>query len=312
MTASSEGFGADALDMDGAPERPKLPPAPISAMQRFTWSVRRELWENRSVFIAPLSVAGLILLGSVIGMVKLSGHMRPMESNIQGNPLVPIFSFLAFAIMVTSVLVAVFYCLGALHNERRDRSILFWKSLPVSDVTTVASKAAIPFAVIPVVTVVVAVALQLVLLVLTSIALQIHGFDVPALLGQLPVLHMWLLMIYGQVVLALWYAPVYGWLLLVSAWAKRAPFLWAVLPPLGLMLVEKTALSTAYVFHVVKDRLSGGFEEAFVQQSGFNSLSAIQPDPMRLLAAPDLWIGLVIGVALMAGAVWFRRNREPI
>ena len=261
-------------------------------------------------------MAGLILLGSLIGTVKLSGHMRAISAtdpNIQGGDLAHILSFLAYAIMATSVIVAVFYCLGALYNERRDRSILFWKSLPVSDVTAVAAKAAIPFAVVPAITIAVVVTLQVVLLAVSSIALLATGFDLASLLGQLPLLHMWLVLIYGQVVLALWYAPVYGWLMLVSAWSKKAPFLWAVLPPIGLMLLEKTALGTSTVAHAVGNRLWGGFSEGFDLEHGVDPMSGVvQLDPMKFLAAPGLWIGLVIGVALMAGAVWFRRNREPI
>ena len=66
--------------------------------------------------------------------------------------------------MLTAFLVGVFYCLDALHGERRDRSILFWKSLPVSDLTTVLAKASVPCRVLPPRAFALALATQLMLL----------------------------------------------------------------------------------------------------------------------------------------------------
>jgi ABC-2 type transport system permease protein len=316
MTAASEGFEADPLDFGAAPERPPLPPAPVSALQRFAWSVRRELWENRALYVAPLSLAGLILLGFLIGAVKLPHRLREvsaMDPAVQGSVLTHLLGFTSIAVLVTGCIVAVFYCLGALHNERRDRSILFWKSLPVSDLIAVASKAAIPLAVLPLIVFAVVVGLQAALLAIAMIVLLIKGFEAAAVLGQLPLFRMWLVLLYGEAALALWYAPIYGWLLFVSGWARRAPFLWAVLPPLGLALVEKVAFSTSYVAHAIGERLWHGFGRAFDTQSGSDPMDGtIRMDPLKFIASPELWVGLLIAVALMAAAVWMRRNREPI
>ena len=197
------------------------------------WSVRRELWENRSIYIAPLAVAALILFGFLISTIRLPGKMRaalaldPMQ---QHKLLAQPYDFAALLIMGTTFVVAVFYCLDALHGERRDRSILFWKSLPVSDLTTVLSKASIPLVVLPLLTFAITVVTQWIMLLMSSAVLLGSGLSVATLWTQLSLSQMWLMLLYHLVTVhALWYAPIYGWLLLVSAWARRAPFLWAAL-----------------------------------------------------------------------------------
>ena len=294
-------------------ERPVASTAPLSAVRPFYWSVRRELWEHRSIYIAPLAAAGVVLFGFLLGMMIVT-HVGPphwaFDPARQGHALVIPYDIAAIAILATSLIVALVYCLGALHNERRDRSILFWKSLPVSDLTAVLSKAAIPLAVVPVVTLAIILATQLVMLLLNSTALLLHGVSAGPLFAE--VFQSPLDLPYALVALALWHAPVYGWLLLVSAWAKRAPFLWAVLPPLGLCLLEKIAFDTSHLASIVGRRLMGGLGEAF--RSGGQDVMGGSPqmDPIGFLTNPGLWVGLVVTAAFLAGAVWVRRYREPI
>ena len=166
----------------------------------------------------------------------------------------------ALLIMATTLVVGVFYCLDALHGERRDRSILFWKSLPVSDLTTVLSKASIPLVVLPLLTFAITVVTQLIMLLLSSAVLLGSGLSVATLWTHLPLFQMSLMLLYHLLTVhALWYAPIYGWLLLVSAWARRAPFLWAVLPLLAIGRVEKIAFNTSH-FAAMLTRLGGGAE----------------------------------------------------
>src|SRR5437773_10588476 len=115
-----------------------IAPVAMSATRRMYWSVRRELWENRSIYIAPLAVAAVILFGFLISTIHLPDKMRAalaLDPAKQHELIEQPYSFAALLIMGTTFIVAVFYCLDALHGERRDRSILFWKSLPVSDLT---------------------------------------------------------------------------------------------------------------------------------------------------------------------------------
>jgi len=289
--------------------------APLSTVRPFYWSVRRELWEHRSIYFGPLAAAGVVLFGFLLGMMIVTHVGRSswaFDPARQGHALVIPYDIAAFAILATSLIVALVYCLGALHNERRDRSILFWKSLPVSDLTAVLSKAAIPLVVLPVVTFAIIVGTQLVMLLLNSTALLLHGVGAGPLWGQ--VFQSPLDMPYALVALALWHAPIYGWLLLVSAWAKRAPFLWAVLPPLGLCLLEKIAFDTGHLASIVGRRLMGGLGEAFKAAPGSQDVIGASPqmDPIGFLTNPGLWVGLVVTAVFLAAAVWVRRYREPI
>ncbi len=282
------------------------------------WSVRRELWENRSVYIAPLAAACVFLFGFVISATRLPDARRALlalDAARQSSGAVMPYHLAAATLLLTGVIVAMFYCLGALHNERRDRSILFWKSLPVSDLTTVLSKAAIPLAIMPAVVFVVVVAMQLVMLILTTVILLANGVSITTPGTQVPLFEMTLTMLYGLVTLTLWYAPVWGWLLLVSGWAKRAPFLWAVLPPLAVCLVEKIAFDSGNFASMLANRLSGGFSEAFSEatphahRKGFELQDL---DPIKFFSGPGLWVGLALAIAFLATAVWLRRRREPI
>ena len=290
-------------------------PAALPATRPFYWSVRRELWEYRSIYVAPAVAAGLVLFGSLIAAISLPHDPRLMSAFDKagmGGQLVKPFDFSAMVVIVTGFIVAVFYCLGALYNERRDRSLLFWKSLPVSDLVAVLAKLSVPMVVMPVVTFLVVLVMQLILLFGGAEALMLNGASPGALLMHLPLAQMVLALVYGLVVMALWYAPIYGWLLLVSAWAKRAPFLWAVLTPLALVVVEHIALHTHYLAAIIGDRVAGGFTHAFDAWSqGPNEPQVPQIDVIGFLSTPGLWIGLAAAAAFLAAAVWMRRYREP-
>jgi ABC-2 type transport system permease protein len=121
------------------------------------------------------------------------------------------------------------------------------------------------------------------------------------------------ILLYGVAALQLWYAPIYGWLLLISAWARRSPFLWAVLPPFAIGIFEKIAFKTSYVGLLLRDRFIGHMEHAFVLTKGVHQLDSIsQLTPGNFLSTPALWIGLLFAAACLAAAVRLRRNREPI
>ena len=301
---------------DSQPTRPS-----VSAPTRpFYWSLRRELWENRSIHIAPLVAAGVVLFGFLLANRDLSSKMdqwRLLDTVSRSAKLELPYHFAAFAILVTGVIVAVTYCLGALHGERKDRSILFWKSLPVSDLTAVLAKGAVPTVIIPAVTFVIIVATHLIMLLLNVMVLMANGKSATPLWNDLPLGQMDIGLLYGLVVLSLWYAPVYGWLLLVSAWARRVTFLWAVLPPLALCLLEKIAFDSWNLKSLLADRLGGGFSEAFKNgalEPGHRNMGdqLANIDAVGFLTTPDLWIGLVVAAGFLVGAVWLRRRREPI
>jgi ABC-2 type transport system permease protein len=279
------------------------------------WSVRRELWENRSIYIAPLIAAGLFLVAYLINMIVVRRRMHgvwPFNPAHQKMMLTAPFEIAAALIMVTAFIVGIFYLLDALYGERRDRSILFWKSLPVSDVTTVLAKLIIPMAILPLLSFVVTVAAQFVALLLGSVVLAGTGL-VGALWTHSSFIHVSLVMLYHIVTVhGLWYAPFYAWLLMVSAWAPRAPFIWAFLPPVAIYGVERIAFNTSYFLSVMQHRLMGPPPHSPLPPGStvMDEMAAMTLG--QFLSEPGLWVGLAIAAVFLAGAVWLRRNRGPI
>jgi ABC-2 type transport system permease protein len=280
--------------------------------------VRRELWENRSIYVGPLVAAAVVLLGfsirAAITLPSRVGSLPTLDPARQHAVIAMPYSIAATMIILTAYMVGAFYCVDALHSERRDRSILFWKSLPVSDLTTVLSKARIPLVVLPLIAFAVSLATQLAMLLLSAAVLLVSGVGAATLWTRLPLFEMSLVMVYGLTAHALWHAPLYGWLLLVSAWARRMPFLWAVLPPLGLVAIETIAFQTSYVCSLVKYRLAGGMEEAFALEGNGSdaTIRLMQLDPLGFLSSPGLWVGLAVAAAFLATAVRLRRGGEPL
>ena len=299
--------------MTPAPGAQAVSPAHIPAMRQFYSSVERELWESRSIYIAPLAVAGLFLFGFLINAMHLPQTLSSAFGPAELHDLIEQpYDMVALLLMGVSFVVAVFYCLDALYGERRDRSILFWKSLPVSDTTTVLSKTSIPVVVLPLLTVAITVATHVAMLLVSSAVLLGSGMSAGALWSHLPLSHMWQMLFFHLVGgHGMWYAPIYAWLLLVSAWARRAPLLWAVLPPLAIGAVEKIAFNTSHFAAILQHRIMG---DPSVRGSTTGiSIDAMTPfTPGQLLGSPGLWIGLAIATAFLAAAVRLRRHGGPI
>jgi len=294
----------------------RIAPAAMSATRPMYWSVRRELWENRSIYIAPLVATAVMLFGFLISLIGLPHRMRAalaLDPSKQRAALAMPYNMAAGLIMLTALIVGVFYCLDALHGERRDRSILFWKSLPVSDLTTVLSKASIPLVVLPLLAFSITVATQLIMLLLSTAVLSASGVNVATLWTQLSFFQMFLGLFYHLLTVhVLWHAPIYAWLLLVSAWARRAAFLWAALPLLAIGVVEKIAFNTSYLAALLENRLSGGGVEAITAPGTLAMDPMTHLTPGNFLISPGLWIGMIVAAAFLAAAVRLRRYRDPL
>jgi ABC-2 type transport system permease protein len=284
----------------------------------FYWSVWRELWENHSLYIAPLIVAAVQVFGFAISAIGLAERRRALllldDPVKQRAAIEAPYDIAAMMMIFVVFIIGVFYCLDALHGERRDRSILFWKSLPVSDLTTVLSKSVIPLAILPVIAFAFIVCVQLIMLLMTSANLLMHGMSPASTFAHFPVFQNWLVMIYGLVAIALWHAPIYGWLMLVSGWARRATFLWAVLPLIVIQIFEKIVFDTSYFAKLVQHRLMGFAPHAFGFHGGDHPTidSLLQLTPGRYLINPGLWGGLLVAAAFLFAAVRLRRYRGPL
>ena len=288
-----------------------IAPAVIPATRMLYWSVRRELWENRSIYLAPLAVAAVALfafsLSSIAGIWEKPLRLNPAQ------PQVP-YDLAAGLMMLTGIVVSVFYCLDALHGERRDRSVLFWKSLPVSDLTTVLAKASIPLVILPLLTFAITVAMQWLMLLVSSAVVLASGQSVRVLWTNLSFFRMSMLLLYHILTAhTLWPAPIYCWLLLVSGWARRATCLWAALPLVAIGGVEQIAFHTRHFAVLVGSRLVGDVPTLVSTSSDMfptNPMTHIAPG--SFLSNPGLWIGLAVAAAFLVAAVRLRRYQGPI
>jgi ABC-2 type transport system permease protein len=208
--------------------------------------------------------------------------------------------------MLVLVLVTTNYLLYSLFDDRRDRSILFWKSMPVSEWEVVLSKLAVALLVAPAVFLGVSLLLQLAVTLLSMLMLWRADMDPFAqVLDTLDIGRLLRDQFGGWLLGALWVAPFYAWLLAASAAARRSPLLTAVVPVLGLWVLERLLLGTEFVGTAIKEHLPplGGITAsgAALTESGGSSG-----------ALPSLAGGLVIAAILVFAAVWLRRHRWEI
>lgn len=291
----------------------RAPSSSATAMRPFYWSVLRELWENHSIYIAPAIVAAIILFGSFVGSFHLSGRRQNallLDPARRRAAIEMPYDIAAIMLIFTAFIIGVFYCLDALHGERRERSILFWKSLPVSDFTTVLSKVSVSLVVLPLVTFAITIVTQFIMLLISTAALLPSGLA-GTTLANFNLIQQSVILLYGLIVIALWHAPIYGWALLVSGWVRRATFLWAVLPLLGIAFFEKITFNTSHFAAMLGNRLMGFAPEAFDFQP-HHGVAIDSLTPGRYLSTPDLWIGLAFAAAFIAAAVRLRRYRGPL
>jgi ABC-2 type transport system permease protein len=294
-------------------------PSPIShaARRPFYWSVKRELWENRSIYLVPLIVAVVDLFGfaiSTIGLAERRQGVLLLDLAKQRAGIEAPYDIAAVMMLVIVFIIGVFYCLDALYGERRDRSILFWKSLPVSDATTVFSKVAVPLVILPIVALAIIIVTQLLMLLMTSVVLVAHGLSPATTWERVPFFQNWIVFLYGLIAIALWHAPIYGWALLVSGWVRRATFLWAVLPVIAIAVFERITFNTSRFAVLLKDRLLGFAPNAFAfgPHRGVTIDSLVQLTPGRYLSTPGLWLGLIFAAVCIAAAIRLRRYRGPL
>jgi len=285
--------------------------AAIPWRQRFYWSVRRELWEFRSIYLVQFAVAGIFLFGFLLSLLRLPHKMNRLAAldPMQQRQLIEQpFEFAAGMIMAAGFFVGIFYALEALQSERRDRSILFWKSLPVSDATTVLAKASIPMIAIPALSFAIAVVVHIVMVALSTVVLLANGISLDVFFANLPVFQIWVVLAYHLLVLhSLGFAPLYGWLLLISGWARRLAFLWAALPLVAAGIISNVVFDNPNFFGFFADAPGGdGFSRGMMMEP----MARIHP--CEFFASMMLWVGLVIAAVLLSETIRLRRRRDPL
>lgn len=288
------------------------PAATISRARLFYWSIRRELMEYRSVYLAPLAIGGVVIVGFVFVLARLPQTVRSamtLPLSQQQDAVSSPFDIAAGLIMAAAFIVSIYYALDTLYGERRDRSILFWKSLPVSDLTAVLAKTSVLLLILPAVAFIVTALAEVIVVLLSSAVIAASGLSVAKFWSLLEPYATMLGLFYHLVTVhILWYAPLYAWLMLISAWSRRAPLLWAVMPPFAIVLFERVAFHTKYFAGFLLSRVSGGADD-----SGHNMLDVEKKmSPGHFMLTPGLWWGLLFAAAFILIATRLRRYRGPI
>ncbi len=316
-------------------------------VKTFATLLQREIWEHRGGFIyTPIAIACVLLLLLVMGagsaywwhfnidgseqMTK--GALQLAATNVPPEKLaLGVSAFLwGTTLLWQSVLFIVlfFYCIGCLYDDRRDRSVLFWKSMPVSDLETVGSKAFMALIVAPLIMFAVMVVGQILLLFASGLVVALHGGSPMKLIWS----HMNPFLVWGQFlgvqgVQVLYMLPLFAWLMLAGSFARGKPFLWAILPPVVLAIMESWLRFTSdfslsrVIWEFIARRVASGvapisfkanFGDGHSMGAGLEGtrFAANFSDVMARLGSADLWIGVGIGLAFLAGAVYLRRYRD--
>ena len=314
----------------------------------FKWLLKREYWENRGGFLwAPVITGAIVsflyLLMAIIGSIagRRSAGADGFVINGSHEEVAKAIGAFGDGVLLAGVMLALvvlafvvfFYALGSLYDDRRDRSVLFWKSLPVSDTRMVLSKAAWALLLAPIVAVAVGILIGVVLWIISALTLTVNGLGagtavftdshplriIGGVLGSLPVYILWAL-------------PTVGWLMLCSAWARSKPFLWAVLlPVLGCVIASMTSILPGVdvrhdlvwytlVYRGLLSVVPGAWYPTLEHGATDPNVRIDTPDQLasaidltaswQTFATPDIWIGVVFGVACIIGAIYLRRWRE--
>lgn len=270
-------------------------------MNRLLWSVRRELWEHRWLWGAPLVVGAVVVIvftGVSVHHLARVGAGADAESRRLAVALSGIFDLASRMLLMTGTIVAYVYCAEALHGERRDRAILFWKTWPVGDGTAVAAKAMVAMGVVPAVTLALLVAAQ-------AIARGVFAWKGIELRAPMADPTAATLEVIGA---TLWIAPVHAWIMVVSAWARRAVLLLAFLPALLASVVEVMFRGKGAVGHSLFYRGVGRHLPArLTMDLALGGAMAARPAP-ELLRSPALWGGVALALVLLAVAARLRRR----
>lgn len=285
-------------------------------IRHFAWAVRRELWENRWLYLAPVAMAVLLVVGFAVYAINLSSQMAAVATlgaSQQRAAILAPYDVIAGLMMIAGLLIGAIYCVDALHGERRDRSVLLWKSLPVSDLMTVVAKITIPVVVMPLVVWALTVALHVAMLLASTAILAAAGHSAAPLWTSVDLVNNSLTLLYHLLALhGLLTMPLYGWLLLVSAWATRAPFAWAVLLPAAIAFLERVAFGTMHFAQLILSRLGGGLE-AMQAPEGSTLMDSTTLLPLsQFVRTPALWAGFAIAAIFVFGTVRLRRSAQPL
>jgi len=305
--------------------------------------VRREFWENKGAFrTTPLVIGGIYIVLSLMFIITFNHFDNEFQS------LKELFRFIAqqdtemLSKILYSVTIAVlpslftvalafvvfFYLLGSLYDDRKDRSILFWKSLPASDTLTLVSKLLAAMVIAPVIFWIVFVITHIVLMLIMSVVVLFVGENPWTLLSLGNPFKGWSMVLLSYLAQSVWALPLYGWLMLVSAFAPRIPLLFAVLPPVVIAVLQiwieflQTFTLKKNLFGVIGEWFANSPLIMSASNHGRNSIEVSLGAPLTdtfghevtvanildRLFSLNMLIGLAIAAVFLGTALWLRRR----
>lgn len=294
--------------------------------------IRREIWEHRGIYVVPAVIALLLSLMTITGQVEVSMHDEVVNltivflSGVSDAQRALVFDIILGMMVIVFTLsmwvVTVFYCLDSLYAERKDKSILFWRSLPNTDAETVLSKLLTALLVIPLITILMAYVTHIVVLLALSLWVAIQGGDVWHLIwNSVSLVDTWVATAIFVLAVPLWLAPFIGWFLFVSGFAKRMPLMLAFLPIFVLPMLEAMMGNTRFFFDAFFKRtitspiFDGGEIPELLRNGEFYRVAETidimgSINLVSFLSSPSLWSGLVVCGLLVAATIYVRRYRD--
>jgi ABC-2 type transport system permease protein len=295
--------------------------------------VKRELWEHRSLYVVPAVIGLVFVLIAMTGHAAISGFDIHVDmallgatnigSNERGAVISALLTIFSSLFIIAMWILVIFYSLDALYAERKDKSILFWRSMPVTDAETVISKLLTAVVVIPLISLAFIAVTHLLVLLITSVWVGLRGANAWHLIwSAAPLMDTWGATFIFVAAISLWLSPFVGWFLLVSAYTKRSPMLMAILPIIVLPMLERIILKTTLLSDALFVRTAkmpiysgGGLDAMYSQESlrvaAENGISLVAMlDIGRFATSPGLWLGLVVCGLLTTAAIYVRRFRD--
>ena len=232
-------------------------------------------------------------------------NLRHMSEAEREHNLFKVYHALSVPFFIVLIVVVLFYLLGTLYEDRKDRSILFWKSMPVSDVATVSMKLFTALVAVPGVYLVCAAIVQVMLLLMASLAALGHDVEIFQMLWvPSNLIGRWFTDIAYLLLQAIWSLPMYGWMLLVSAFAKSVPLVWFLGIPIAISIIEGIVFSSGRIGNWMVDH-SSPTPHPFNRELQLADLTSH-------LASLDTFIGLLLGVGFIGGAIWLRGKGDEL
>ncbi|WP_423821689.1 hypothetical protein V5738_15290 [Salinisphaera sp. SPP-AMP-43] len=304
-----------------------------SLAHNLVWLIRRELIEHRRLMRTPWVIAALLLVLNIGMLLVGSIHRSNMHLQIRAGAnnlfelaslnlqslsasdtadlgrAIALLLLATLAIFAVALLVSLLsYALSCLFDERRDRSILFWKSLPVGDGESVAAKALVALLVMPVVWVLIALLTGWLSMAVYLIPLLLAGADSTVLFSQTHLLSITALVLAALPVYLLALAPAVGWLMICSATARRHPLVLAIMVPAVFAVLGALGLPNP-IWRMLAGRLAprdfSSAVSALAERRGLGEALAVLYQPVASL---ELWLGVLLCAICLIGATIYRRR----